>query len=401
MSIDASSVRTAEEGGRLAAVLYTLVGLSILGSTAAAGRPVDALVIAFTATCLGAGISGALLPWRRYPRALTGGVSLSATVTMLLFVPIAVHNPVYLLLPAVAALWTGTVLSWPWVVGQQVLVCIGFGLRLAGELGTRSAWATAGGVAALALCIGLAAVWMRSRVEQANGVAMAAAADDAERTAAALREREAFAVTLSRTVDDVAAASSSVRDQSSYIAAATEELAESVRHISHSADQTNHTVRDVAAAAARSRELVVELDDSGQRIISVVDAIAALSAQTNLLALNATIEAARAGDAGRGCAGVASGGKDLAQQTAQSAAEITSIVSQVHAAVAESTQAMTRISEMVDGLQSEQSELASAIEQQASAVEQIARSSAGESDSVTAIASAIAELERQARSSGH
>ncbi|MEZ5236029.1 MAG: methyl-accepting chemotaxis protein [Acidimicrobiales bacterium] len=397
MSIEDDVARHAEEGGRMAAALYTLVGVAIVAGAALAGQPVGGRVLAFGVTCVGAGVACTVLPWRRYPQVLIAGVAVSATVTMVVFLPIARHNPVYLVLPAVAALWTGMVASWPWLVAQQAAVGAGIGLVLAGEQGARTSWAVAVGVVALSLGIGLAAVWMRSRVERANATAVTAAAAETSRSAAELQQRAELAAALGRTVDQMASASASVRDQSAYVASATEELAESVRHIAGSADGANRTVRDVSDATVRSRELVDELDESGRRIISVVDAIAALSAQTNLLALNATIEAARAGEAGRGFAVVAGEVKDLAQQTAQSASEITAIVSQVHSSVAEATSAMTRISQMVEGLAAEQGDLASAIEQQAQVVEQIARSSAGEADAVNEIVNAIADLERQAR----
>ena len=65
----------------------------------------------------------------------------------------------------------------------------------------------------------------------------------------------------------------------------------------------------------------------GQRIEQFVKQIQTLLDQTNLLALKAVIEATRAGDQGRGFAGVADEVRKWAQKTVLASKEITAIVS--------------------------------------------------------------------------
>lgn len=81
------------------------------------------------------------------------------------------------------------------------------------------------------------------------------------------------------------------------------------------------------------QEAINDISKMSDQVINIADAMSGIARQTNLLALNAGIEAARAGENGRGFAVVAAEIRNLADQSATSAQEITSILETVVAGV--------------------------------------------------------------------
>jgi len=89
------------------------------------------------------------------------------------------------------------------------------------------------------------------------------------------------------------------------------------------------TITEIQTSFNEVASMIENLTDSIQEISGITDLIAGISEQTNLLALNAAIEAARAGEHGKGFAVVADEVRKLAEESSQSAQQITNLVNSI------------------------------------------------------------------------
>ncbi|HVJ41172.1 MAG TPA: globin-coupled sensor protein [Dongiaceae bacterium] len=184
------------------------------------------------------------------------------------------------------------------------------------------------------------------------------------------------------------------------VASAAEELSSSISEIRRQTSQSTTVTAEAVAEAKRTDETVRSLADAAMKIGDVVKLINEIAGQTNLLALNATIEAARAGDAGKGFAVVASEVKNLAGQTARATDEITAQIAAIQQATTSTVAAIQNIAGTIERVSDTTIAIATAVEQQGAATQEIARSVQEAADGTRQVTSNIAGVLQAASDTG-
>jgi methyl-accepting chemotaxis protein len=183
----------------------------------------------------------------------------------------------------------------------------------------------------------------------------------------------AMAEETARQAQATAAASEEATSNVQTVAAAAEELSKSIDEIARHVQDASRMTKQAVEGANRANTTIQNLGAASSEIGQVIKVITSIAQQTNLLALNATIEAARAGEAGKGFAVVANEVKELARQTARATEDISQKIEAIQGSTGVAIEAIQTIGEGIGKIDEISTVIASAVEEQTAATNEISR----------------------------
>jgi methyl-accepting chemotaxis protein len=182
-------------------------------------------------------------------------------------------------------------------------------------------------------------------------------------------------------------------------AAASGQLAASVAEVSATMAKSKAATDSAFVQAASAGEFTKRLSEATEAMTGIVNLIQNITSQINLLALNATIESARAGEAGRGFAVVAQEVKNLANQAAKAAEQITGEIGGVQAISNNVVGALDSIRGSIDAMRGHVAATAASVDEQTTVTRDMSAGMQGTArdvkaiaDNITAIASAVKQV---------
>ncbi|HND85808.1 MAG TPA: methyl-accepting chemotaxis protein, partial [Pseudobdellovibrionaceae bacterium] len=182
-------------------------------------------------------------------------------------------------------------------------------------------------IATVLICVAVAYLIIRSLMRGISKIVreLANAGKDVTEASSKLNDTSG---TLSTGVSKSAASLEEIVASLSEIASIVQVNSENARQCSGLANEGVKLAVDGQADVKQMIAAMRQIADSSHQINEIIEVIDDIAFQTNLLALNAAVEAARAGEQGKGFAVVAEAVRSLAQRSAQSAKDISKLISE-------------------------------------------------------------------------
>ncbi|WP_029317187.1 methyl-accepting chemotaxis protein TlpC [Bacillus subtilis] len=187
-------------------------------------------------------------------------------------------------------------------------------------------------------------------------------------------------------------ASADIRDISANTAAISDkgQLAQSKADIGQKEIANVQAQMDaIHQSIQKSGEIIHQLDGRSKQIEQILSVITQIADQTNLLALNAAIEAARAGEQGKGFAVVADEVRKLAEESQQSAGQISKLIIEIQ-------KDMNRSARSVEHVKTEAAEGVTMIQRTRDAFKEIAAATGEISAEISDLSASVTNISASA-----
>lgn len=174
------------------------------------------------------------------------------------------------------------------------------------------------------------------------------------------------------------------------LAATVRQNAENAKKASGLAGSADQSAKTGGAVVEQAVSAMSGIEDSAKKINDIIGVIDEITFQTNLLALNASVEAARAGEAGKGFAVVAQEVRQLAQRSANAAADIKALIEDSNVEVKEGVQLVNRAGEALN-------EIVDSVDKVTGVVQEISNASQEQTIGVQEITNSITSLDEMTK----
>ncbi len=201
---------------------------------------------------------------------------------------------------------------------------------------------------------------------------------------------------MSMNVHGVTTTTEEMFENMNTVAMSIEEMTMAIREVSESAVEGSVIAEKAKEMSGSATNAMNILNAAAKEIGDVTDLIKRIAERTNLLALNATIEAASAGVAGKGFAVVANEIKELANQSARAAEDITGRIEGVQANTQEAVRVISDIAKIIDNINTSSTAITDSVERQALTANEISYSIKQANSGINNIAGSMAEISKGA-----